>query len=391
MNHRDRTIREQSAAASPSWPLLALLLFLALFPEPARAASSLQLYPSGNGAFALRGENLSFVTAVGVTLRYDSTVDAPPRVTPVGVAAQAALEIKPDSAGTLEFSLDVKPAGSNGSGESSPALEGIGSVLPATGGIKPKNMNPGLARQATRPPAYLAGSTTLALITLPGPITNATGWVRNARGGNESIVVTYRNPPEDAWLRRPTPAPATSQPASVQQGESVVISLPSSRMPEAEPHARAERPVQPPTFRRMPAVSEEFMGLAGSRDAASLAELLSRAGSRQVRQEPALAVADGVTQLRLIVSPDTEHGELSSMLLAGASVVDVAATDEGGWRLDVLPKTGVCRASLTLRQGNDFCEFPLTVIPGKLESSDDQPGCPMEFRSVARELAGLRD
>jgi len=130
------------------------------------------------------------------------------------------------------------------------------------------------------------------------------------------------------------------------------------------------------------------MSLTVARDAAALSELLFRSVPRQVRQEPALAVADGVTPLRLTVSPLVEQGELSSMLLSGASVVEVLPTDDGTWQLVVLPKDGACRVSLTLLQGNEITEFPLTVVPPPDGSVVDSLCHPSEFLAAASELSG---
>lgn len=367
---------------------LMLVIVALLLPGMAEAATSLQLFSNGRGTFVLRGENLNRVTAVGVKLSHDSLDEGTPQVSLTGVAAQARLKIEPNSYGALEISLEAKPAETTlnnmGSALSAPIEIGTLPSLPDPGGNKRRKAPAPVKPLPAPQPSSYSGSTTLANIILPGPITHADGWIMNAQGGKESVVVTYKNPPEGSWPkpRLPLPVAPSVQQVTAPASEPTVINLPS-RQAVADPAPKATKPAAPRVFRREPAVSEQFMELPGEQNAAALTELLARTAARAVRQAPSIAVADGVTPLQLIITPVAEQGELASMLLTGASVVEVVPAEGGSWHLTVLPLHGACAASLTLLQENAITEFPLTLVP----VVGDTTAClPVSFLVAVREL-----
>ena len=105
-----------------------------------------------------------------------------------------------------------------------------------------------------------------------------------------------------------------------------------------------------------------FKSYTGPKTLQGLTELFSQQSSAEFRQEPGIALSDGVTKVRVTFSRTTNLSDSPNFALKGAKLASLK-NDESGYYLEVLPDAGVSEASITAFAQGSAIEFPLVVAP----------------------------
>ncbi len=79
-------------------------------------------------------------------------------------------------------------------------------------------------------------------------------------------------------------------------------------------------------------------------------------------QEPAIAIADGVSPVRVFIERSAS-GKAPNFALKGAKLVSVRSAGEDKWGIEAIPDKGACQAAITVMEDGRLKEIPLTVAP----------------------------
>jgi hypothetical protein len=103
-----------------------------------------------------------------------------------------------------------------------------------------------------------------------------------------------------------------------------------------------------------------FKTYTGPKTLQGLTGLFSQQSSAEFRQEPGIALSDGVTKVRVTFDRTTNLSDSPNFALKGAKLVSLK-NDESGYYLEILPDAGVSEASITALAQGSAIEFPLVV------------------------------
>ena len=77
-----------------------------------------------------------------------------------------------------------------------------------------------------------------------------------------------------------------------------------------------------------------------------------------------MVLCDGSTHVRITVSLPSPDGHSPNFVLDGVRLISLTKGDQpGSWAIEVLPQANALKASLTILNGSEVIEFPLTVAP----------------------------
>lgn len=106
------------------------------------------------------------------------------------------------------------------------------------------------------------------------------------------------------------------------------------------------------------------------------------------RQEPLIAISDGITKMYVYLTLQTPSEQSPNFALMGAKQVSLKRTG-GEYVLGLIPDSGLFEASVTLLNQGRVTEYPLVVAPPL--SPDGTPGGGMDETAFARFLQGYAE
>ena len=110
-------------------------------------------------------------------------------------------------------------------------------------------------------------------------------------------------------------------------------------------------------------VLDNFREYKGEKSPASFIALFNKEITPTVRQEPAVALSDGKTPLKLRVTLEKAVDKSPTFSLNGAKLVSLNRDASSAWIIEALPQAGTERASLTIMTDSDIIDYPLTLAP----------------------------
>lgn len=116
------------------------------------------------------------------------------------------------------------------------------------------------------------------------------------------------------------------------------------------------------------------MSYRGERSPAILTALVGREVSPTIRQEPAAALSDGHTKVRVTARLAPGDGGTPNFASTGASLIAIARDPAlpQGWVITLLPRQNGTKATLTILNGSQLIDYPLTLAPPVAEVSGSE-------------------
>lgn len=353
--------------------IVALLLGSAL---PSLAAS-VTIVPAGSGTYIVKGDGMSGVAGIDLLVSYSAPLSNPtvsqgglvsgalfaanPNYPPgrsikIGIVSASAFSGSGDIAvikfgnwqpsaqtPTVTYSLvDSKGASTAGTG----LIDAPG--IPFSQPETPATTQPA-AQQQTTTPATGTTTTTTAPSTSPG-----LGGVTIA---SDPFLKGETRPAEPAEPAGAPAAPPADTPASTAAA-AATAEQPQAQRPDEPKRAEEARTTV------YGAVLERFRAYQGEKSPAILAALFKKDVAPAISQEPHVALSDGKTSIRIMASLTSSNGKSPNFALNGAKLVSLKKGDEAGiWIIEALPRENVLQATLTILNGAEIIEYPLTVAP----------------------------
>jgi len=347
-------------------------------------AASFSVVSSGNGVYTVQGDGLSSVGGIELTISYDKSSLSAPKVAQGSLVGggiimpnenfgPGAIKIAILSTSGISGSgpLAVITFGNHGSGSvqiassklidtsgksvASGQMDATSSILSSKPGIPFSEPNtsststatpsatagttPSSSSSSTATPSSSAATTTqpssLGTVTMPGESHPAV----EAKTAETAI----QEPPQQTQAAAETAPPSEEHP---------VVEKPAEPAPSAE--------VQQTVYT---SILESFRTYQGEKTPAAMMALFDKEVSPSIRQEPAIALSDGKTNVRIIADLPGLAGSSPNFALNGASMVSLKKGDGAGkWILEALPNKNTMNASVTILSGSSVIEYPLTTV-----------------------------
>ena len=342
--------------------------------------ASLVISPSGNGLFTLQGVGLTDVQGIDATISYDSSTLSGPQVVQGGLIAGAMMVANPNVPGIIRIAV-VKAVSISGSGiiatiNFSNAAGGTGNILSLNANvINSRGARLDVQTQIVNPVAGTgssdSGSTTQSSTDATAS-NSTTGTGQHYLGPAGAIL-----PSESAVSVEQKPSPMSSPdpqtPYSTKQGPTETAMEP---VPENQnrPYSSKSPTVTCKTVIHK-SVLEAFREFKGKRTLKALTTLFEKASIPGVRQEPAIALSDGKTRVKVYITIASTGKDAPNFAVKSAKLVSLKR-DNNAWIIETLPDRKTYDSSVIVLDNGILTTIPLTVAPpidldtGKINISD---------------------
>jgi hypothetical protein len=330
-------------------------------------AATVYVDARNNGVFYLMGSDFQDIGGVEIELSYDTNALTNPRITagdllsttsfipnpnytknkvkiaavtlsPIngsGILAVVTFDLKGTAQGSVAISKKIlAKSTTNDKGNKNPENP---TDKPKD---KPTDNDNNLAPPTDNnpPPTYLGGIS-MGTITLPQDQTAATTTTEK-KTEYQPLVTDLR---KDMTL----PLPGAGTPQGGDKPETVVDAKPSD-LPSVA----------------YKSVLQMFKEFKGERSDKSLVALFAEAAYPGFKQDPPVALSDGVKTVKLTLKLKPSGNESPKFIMQGANVQQLRSEgEEFLWIVEAVPKKGVSDAHLTVIDGKRTLVFPLTVAP----------------------------
>lgn len=340
-------------------------LYILLNGAGSALGAAVTIIPTGGGTFAIQGSDLENVTALDITVGYNSKLLSNPTVTQGGLIAGGMMAQNLGQPGKVRLGIiNPQPNGISGSGTiatiSFAGKGGPGGILFVNASLVGADGKADVTSQDGSSVSGDAPASTAAAADQAG---------QPQQAALSGLTVATSSSPAEVSANAPTAAPAPAapapeEPAATAEAEEAVPPVEEGKEKEAAPAPAAELRAQEPTekgaYVRKEGVADRFRRYTGPRTPEALAALFTGTGE-DLRQEPSVCLSDGSATLsvRIRVAPS---GPPPSFSLMGARVVSLK--QEGEWYIvEARPEKQRWDAVLTLRRNESITEIPLTVAP----------------------------
>jgi hypothetical protein len=319
------------------------LLIILLCPVPSFAELKMLVTPNGDGAFFLVGDNFNGVTAVDVRIDYDTASLADPQVAAEG--------------GTLTYVY----AGTPGTLLVSVFRENPDAAFYLDLKFQKTGASPGVIKQATVTVKDTEGKDSPVPDATIIPFSPSQDTAATAESGSAAVVSAedkIETPRNEVYQGRPDGAPVTGADNDAASSETGAAVKPEQSAAAHETNVSEGRSLrsEKSVLRRF----EEFRGTKGFKE---LAALFKRPDSEALAQEPAIALSDGKTAVRVTLNLQSGEQQAPDVSLSDAKLVSLRKTGEKSWIITAVPRKGAWNVSVYLKSDKKRLEFPLIVAP----------------------------
>lgn len=347
----------------------------------ALAAPTLTISSSGKGVFILQGADLQSVGGINATVRYDTTSLANPKVSQGGLSNGSLLAPNTNTPGVIHIGM-LNTNGITGSGvlatisfdrpaSSSGDIQSLTAEVINTSGVKipfqvqvinPSGTPPTPETVAgpsggTSPPTAPGTQSVAAPSASSQPVAVVTSQAPVLMGGS-SVA-----PPGEPEAISPQPPTVVAQEPETSVGvtQATETAAPGETAPLAP-----ERPLdenKAPTLVAYKSVLEKYRTFVGQKTSQALQTIFTQHTMPGIRQEPAIALSDGNSKLRLSITIQSSGKNAPNFFLKNAKLVSLKMARDSSWLIEVLPAKGVYSATLSMLQSGTETEIPLLVAP----------------------------
>lgn len=332
--------------------------------------ASVSVNPSSDGVFIIQGNSMDGVAGIDLTVVYDTSSLASPKIDQGSLVAGGALfAANPNFAPSTIKIIIISARALSGSGQIAvitfASHTGTGSITVSTSMIDSKG-------------AAVPGGGKFTVADFQTFTTGSTGFISSpgAPFSKPPPVTTTANPPAVAPTSQ-TYLGTVSMPADVQ-ARSDTKPADTSGIPEQFTEPAATTPVEPPAEEKpvtepqkpekvkltaYKGTLENFRVYKGEKSPAILVALVNNKIAATIRQEPAVALSDGKTTLKILVKLETANVKSPNFALDGAKLVSLNKDDAATWIVEALPQANIVQASLTILTDSEIIEYPLTLAP----------------------------
>lgn len=144
-------------------------------------------------------------------------------------------------------------------------------------------------------------------------------------------------------------------------------SEPASLAPQASSSTRE------PNYVVYKGMIERFREYQGARTPQALMALFEAPVSPVIEQDPLICLSDGTMLLKVLVQLPEGGTSAPNFALRGASLKSLKKRGDNRWSIEAVPETGRLEAMLTIVNGEQVTDYPLTIAPRITVNLDKKP------------------
>jgi len=350
-----------------------VFLFLTLS-GTASAGAVITLSPNSDGVYTLQGTGMDGTAAMDITIVYDPTGLANPRVANGPLITGALSAVNANTSGMVRMVIITTKAFSGSGTIATLTFDRIGDTAGAMLGLKALCTTiegkplPVLA-QVTKPSEVTADNKTTDAGTQGGPGVSTSSQAQTA-------VSTGSSQATEAIVRAPLLGPAGGIVVEPKMNDGAVTAgTPTVNEPAVEPitakasaEARGVTVSQDASGKKTffyKSVLDRFKEYKGKRTVAAYTALFQQGTTTWVRQVPNVQLADGAATVKVYITTAGGGGVAPEYALMNARLVSIKRDNDAAdtWVLEACPETGVLEARLIISRGNEMIVFPLVIAP----------------------------
>jgi hypothetical protein len=356
--------------------LLCFCLLLITFSAKSALAASIIISSTGNGVFTLQGVGLADVAGIDATVSYDKATLSSPRVVQGGLISGAMMVANPNTPGIIRIAV-VKAGAIAGSGviatiNFSTSAGSEGRILSLNArmingqgtqlGVQTQVINPDNAGTASS--STDSGSSDTTTTSAQNPSDTA------ASGTTSGLAMHYLGPTgvsiasesEDDPDRKPSPEHYSDQ--QVPQSKETSASGTNAESEPESPEKGASPPVvsAEKKYIAYKSVLECFRDFSGEKSAKAMTHLFEMAHIYGIRQEPAVALSDGKTRVKVCIQLSGGGKDSPNFAVSGARLISLKI-EGNAWVAEALPDEKAYEATITVLDNGTITQIPLTVAP----------------------------
>lgn len=362
-------------------------------------AASLTVVPSTGSTFTVQGTGLGNVGGMELSISYDGSSLAPPKVTVGSLISGTLFATNTNTPGSIKVAI-IATTAISGNGPvvvinfvsktetvrilsfKASMIDSKGIQIPVQSSISTGTNNIGSDFISTPGVPFSQPPTPNAATTISTPPIASTTTI--------SIPPTPNAIPEKdtAFTTILGTMPATSEPLT--EGDAKPHETKSTESQDisdqvfkyAQPNERPQeaKTVKQPNAERLtsdPEKSEKekvttisYTGILENlreykevKTPASLIALFNKEITPAIRQEPAIALSNGKALVNIIIKSGVAGDKSPNFALNGAKLVSLNKDASSAWIIKALPLEGAVQASLTIMTDSNTIEYPLTLAP----------------------------
>lgn len=345
---------------------IALMLF---YSQPVYATSTLSLLSSGNGGFVLQGEGMENVASLDITIIYDTSTLANPRVASGGLISGALMQVNPNVPGTVRMGIiTISPIKGTGTiatlafdqvGSSPGKIAAINAIITNSNG-KPLLVQARFVNPSNEPVS--ASATPSNTATQSGTTASPAAVIPD--GGRQILIPGGIVPSNDSAAtakKEPSPVPeAMPEPAK----ENVVISQETVSYATGKAQS-AEPSDQNKKITIQKNVLERFREYKGEQSVKALTELFNQEPLIGFRQDPLIVLSDGKATVKISFIAMPNAKKMPDVKITGAALLSLKKDPDytNTWIAELRPDKKTISATLVVSQEKTNMEFPIVVAP----------------------------
>lgn len=356
-------------------------------PSTAPAVSSVSLSAAGEGKFLIEGAGVEQAAALQIDLYYDAAALTDPQVTAGSLISGAMMEVNASSPGALRMVI-VRLTPVSGSGliatvafqqkGSGGSVQSLSAKLLDMNGV-PLQVQAQISSSAAVSYQPDAGT---SVASGSGGLPSGAG-VQTANSGPEasettssgSLTAIMVGPAGGAGA---PPATAKQSVAGEEQktGPSDPEALDASkedREGKGQPtdgaqdnfHEAGAKTREGSPIYAQKSVLDRFREYKGPRTAAALLSIFGYENMTGCRQEPPVAISDGLSVVKMLFVSTPGARTASDLAVMGARLISLKRSPDytNAWIAELIPERGTYQASIALSQGKLRMIYPLVVSP----------------------------
>jgi hypothetical protein len=338
-------------------------VLLLMFSATLALGASVSLTPSGNGVFIIQGNQMDSISGIDLTVTYDTSSLSSPSVVQGSLISGGALFVANPaySQNSIKIAI-IRQIPFSGSGPISiisfASHTGTGSITVSANMLNSSRAHVpggGISTASDFQTATITSNTGDTSNNITGGGTTGSG----AGGSIPTYLGTVSMPADVQTRSESKQADATGVPAQISElAAAKPVEPPADSKPVAEPQKPVE--VKMTSYK---GVLDNFRTYKGERSPAIFIALFNKEITPTIRQEPAVALSDGKTPLKLRVTLEKAVDKSPTFSLNGAKLVSLNRDASSTWIIEALPQAGIMRATMTIMTDSDIIEYPLTLAP----------------------------
>ncbi len=322
--------------------VLATLLTLSC-PLPSSAGMTLTVTSPGDGTFCLAGANVDGVEAVELTVDYDTTYLANPQV---GLQGGTFTSISADSPGKISAGI---------------FRENPDVVFEMDLVFEKKGEYPGIINYVTATMKDTEGRSYPVPVTIVSPPPRPVKSAGHETGGEKAVKAS--SPKDTTNVTRRDVGVLRGRPgARTDSGTDTASAATRQAKPDQAAGQGPGEEELSPWFARK-SVLQRFREFDGEKGLKECVSLFDSGNGDGIVQEPAIALSDGKSPVRISLRLDREGNYPPNFALSDARFVSLREESENHWVMTVVPGEGAWEVSLILKTGRRMIVFPLVVAP----------------------------